>query len=169
MEVIYDAAELADPPLRGVDNVIVEAGSGDVLVAEDGGDMQIVLITADREVAPLLQITAEPLPAESADSEITGLAFSPDGTTLYFASQRGGDPQTGISYSVTGPFRGAGIDDEAPTTTTVLAGAGDQESAAADSDGDDDGGSAVPVAIGAGVVLVGAAGAAAVRLRNRRG
>ena len=85
MDVIYDAAELTDPPLRGVDNLIVEAGSGDVLVAEDGGDMEIVLITADRVVAPLLQVSAEPLPAESIDSEVTGLTFSPDGRTLYFA------------------------------------------------------------------------------------
>ena len=43
------------PPLTGVDNVIV-ARSGDVLVAEDGGDLQIVLITPDRVVAPLLQL-----------------------------------------------------------------------------------------------------------------
>lgn len=169
MSVIYDATELADPPLRGVDNVIVEAGSGDVLVAEDGGDMQIVLITAESEVAPLLQISDEPRPTEFIDSEITGLAFSPDGSTLYFGSQRGGDPQTGISYAVSGPFRGAGAEQDAPTTTRVLAGTGDQESAAADTVGDDDGSPAVPIAIGAGVVLVGAAGAAAVKLRNRGG
>ena len=159
MDVIYDAAELTDPPLRGVDNLIVEAGSGDVLVAEDGGDMQIVLITADRKVAPLLQISAEPLPAESIESEVTGLTFSPDGSTLYFASQRGGDPQTGINYAVTGPFRGAGAGAATTTTTTVLSGAG--ESAADTDDGGDDGGAAVPIAIGAGVVVAGAAGAAA--------
>ena len=33
-------------------------------------------------------------------SEITGPAFSPDGTRLYFSSQR--DP--GRTYEVTGPF-----------------------------------------------------------------
>jgi secreted PhoX family phosphatase len=164
IEVLYDAAELADPPLRGVDNVIVEAGSGDVLVAEDGGDMEIVLITADRVVAPLLQITDEPLPVDAAPSEITGLAFSPDGSTLYFGSQRGGDPQTGISYAVSGPFRGVEAVEEPPTTTTVLGatatdGGGDS--------GDDDDSPIVPVAIGAGVLIAGAAGAAAVRLRNR--
>ncbi|MEL7208616.1 MAG: alkaline phosphatase PhoX, partial [Actinomycetota bacterium] len=164
MDVIYDAEALADPPLRGVDNVIVEAGSGDVLVAEDGGDMEIVLITADRTVAPLLQIAAEPLPGESIDSEVTGLAFTPDGSTLYFNSQRGGDPQTGISYAVTGPFRGMEAVEEPPTTTTVLEGAGEQASA---DDDDDDGAPVVPIAIGAGVVAAGAA--AAVKLRNRTG
>ena len=165
MDVIYDAAELTDPPLRGVDNLIVEAGSGDVLVAEDGGDMQIVLITADRKVAPLLQVSAEPLPAESIESEVTGLTFSPDGSTLYFASQRGGDPQTGVNYAVTGPFRGAGAGAATTTTTTVLSGAG--ESAADTDDDGDDGGAAVPIAIGAGVVVAGAAGAALVKFRNR--
>ena len=161
MEPIYDAAELPEAPLRGVDNLIVEAGSGDVLVAEDGGDMQIVLITADREVAPLLQITDEPLPAEAADSEITGLAFSPDGTTLYFASQRGGDPQTGINYAITGPFRGAGAQSAGATTTTVLG-----EAVPPDGDVEDDD-SVAPIVVGAGVVAVGAAGAAIVKLRKR--
>ena len=38
-------------------------------------------------------------------SEVTGPAFSPDGTRLYFSSQRGSDGTTGITYEVTGPFR----------------------------------------------------------------
>jgi secreted PhoX family phosphatase len=167
MDVVYDAAEHAQPPLRGVDNLIVESGSGDVLVAEDGGDMQIVLITPEGDVAPLMQITGEPLPAESIDSEVTGLAFSPDGTTLYFASQRGGDPQTGIGYAVTGAFRGAGVEEETPSTTTVLADAGSDESAAGEDGDGEDGGATVPIAIGAGVVIAGAAGAAVVKLRSR--
>jgi secreted PhoX family phosphatase len=86
-------------PLSGVDNVTVDPRSGDVLVAEDGGNLEIVLITPDRAVAPLLRATG---PAHTG-SEIAGPAMSPDGTRLYFSSQRGyGD---GVTYEVRGPFR----------------------------------------------------------------
>jgi hypothetical protein len=49
-------------------------------------------------------------------SEISGPAFSPDGTRLYFSSQRGpsGSGQ-GVTYEVTGPFRAS----VPPTTTTT--------------------------------------------------
>ncbi|HBV22011.1 MAG TPA: hypothetical protein DEF07_09880, partial [Nitrosomonas sp.] len=38
--------------------------------------------------------------------EITGPAFSPDGSRLYFSSQRGisGKPEDGITFEITGPF-----------------------------------------------------------------
>ena len=48
--------------IKGVDNVIV-AASGDLLVAEDGGNMEIVLITPDRVVAPLLRIESITVPS----------------------------------------------------------------------------------------------------------
>jgi WD40-like Beta Propeller Repeat len=35
---------------------------------------------------------------------IAGPAFSPDGTRLYFSSQRGTDGKTGMTFEVTGPF-----------------------------------------------------------------
>ncbi|MFE5796937.1 alkaline phosphatase PhoX [Streptomyces sp. NPDC056503] len=87
-------------PLTGVDNV-TGASSGDLYVAEDGGNMEICLITPDDTVAPFLRITGQ------SGSEITGPAFSPDGTRLYFSSQRGtsGSSSGGITYEVTGPFR----------------------------------------------------------------
>ncbi len=102
LTVIYDAATAANPILTGVDNLTV-SGGGDVLVAEDGGDMQIVVIDKQGEVAPLIQVTGQD------DSEITGPAFSPDGTRLYFSSQRGSDlfgggNGFGITYEITGPF-----------------------------------------------------------------
>jgi len=39
-------------------------------------------------------------------SEIAGPAFSPDGTRLYFSSQRGtsGQSSGGITYEISGPF-----------------------------------------------------------------
>ena len=57
--------------------------------------------TADShwEVKVLLRVT------NRTSSEITGPAFSPDGTRLYFNSQRGGrnGSGTGITYEVTLP------------------------------------------------------------------
>jgi len=86
-------------PLTGVDNVTVEDGSGDVFVAEDGGNMEIVII-ANGLVAPFARV-----PNQSG-SEITGPCFTPDGTRMYFSSQRGTNGN-GITYEITGPFRGA--------------------------------------------------------------
>lgn len=87
-------------PLTGVDNVTRSSG-GDLFVAEDGGNMEICIITPAGVVAPFLRV-----PNQSS-SEITGPAFSPDGSRLYFSSQRGtsGSSSGGITYEVSGPFR----------------------------------------------------------------
>lgn len=113
-EVIYDADDFApDPPLRGVDNLVVDEVSGDIYVAEDGGNMEIVLLSAEGEVTPFLQVVGQD------GSELTGPAFSPDGTRLYFSSQRGGANFLGLTYEVTGPFRGARPAALESTTTPV--------------------------------------------------
>jgi secreted PhoX family phosphatase len=103
LEIAYDDT-MVDAPLRGVDNVTISA-LGDVLVAEDGDDMNICILALEedgtRTVAPILQVVGH------VSSEIAGPAFSPDGTRLYFSSQRGPAPAgPGITYEVTGPFRG---------------------------------------------------------------
>jgi len=95
VSVLYDARSDPNPVLTGVDNVTVSA-SGDVLVAEDGGDMQIVAILPSGELKPLVQLVDYP------DSEITGPAFDPSGTRLYFSSQRG--RKGGTTFEITGPF-----------------------------------------------------------------
>jgi secreted PhoX family phosphatase len=80
--------------------------SGDILVAEDGGDMQVCVILPDRRVLPLLQVTNAAGAPDTA-SEITGPAFSPDGTRLYFSAQRSGRrgaTGSGITFEVTLPF-----------------------------------------------------------------
>lgn len=99
LALVYDNDFAAGSPLNGVDNVTV-SGPGTVYVAEDGGDMQIVAITADGDVIPVLQI------AGHERSEVTGPAFDPSGTRLYFSSQRGatGSVYSGVTYEVTGPF-----------------------------------------------------------------
>jgi secreted PhoX family phosphatase len=100
LEIIYDDNLYPGSPLTGVDNVTVSS-FGDLYVAEDGGDMQICIITPGRVVAPFLQLVGH------GSSEITGPAFSPDGKRLYFSSQRGttGSSSGGITFEVTGPFR----------------------------------------------------------------
>ncbi|MFE0024044.1 alkaline phosphatase PhoX [Amycolatopsis sp. NPDC059021] len=101
-ELAYDDSLVTNgaAPLTGVDNVTGSA-SGDLFVAEDGGNMEICLITPDDIVAPFLRITGQ------SASEITGPAFTPAGNRLYFSSQRGtsGSSSGGITYEVTGPFR----------------------------------------------------------------
>lgn len=99
MDIVYDDSTSSTPVLTGVDNVTVSS-TGSIYVAEDGGDMQVCVIDSTRAVAPILQVTGQ------ASSEITGVAFSPDGTRLYFSSQRGttGSSSGGITYEVTGPF-----------------------------------------------------------------
>jgi len=58
--VMYDAATLgADAPLRDPDNVTVHAPSGDVYVAEDADDLELVLLATaagERIAAPFLQL-----------------------------------------------------------------------------------------------------------------
>lgn len=110
IEIIYDDDRFSDVVLTGVDNLEMSA-AGDVLVAEDGDDMQIVAMTPEREVVPIVQVVGQ------KGSEITGPAFSPDGTRLYFNSQRGPKPSgdrvqapepgpsaDGITYEIIGPF-----------------------------------------------------------------
>lgn len=114
--------------LSGVDNLTVDAGTGDVYVAEDGGNMEIVIISPEGEVAPFLRIT------DQDSSEITGPVFNPRRDRLYFSSQRGPalnnaedvlpeseitGKSTGITYEVTGPFRGIVPDEPDPTPTAA--------------------------------------------------
>jgi uncharacterized protein len=108
LEVLYRADDVADAPLRGVDNIHVSR-SGDLFVAEDSytndpDAMDVCLITPDREVSRFLKLTGpEHFLPEPGQSETVGLTFDPSGKRLYFGSQRGAG--FGIVYEVTGPFR----------------------------------------------------------------
>ncbi|MCK4834164.1 MAG: DUF839 domain-containing protein, partial [Gammaproteobacteria bacterium] len=97
LDIVYDAADSLTPILTGVDNVTVSR-SGDIYVAEDGGDLQIVVIDKQGGLYPIVQLEGH------EQSEVTGIAFSPDGKRLYFSSQRGisGQSENGITYEITG-------------------------------------------------------------------
>jgi hypothetical protein len=103
--------------LTGVDNVFVTR-SGDVLVAEDGGDLDIVVITPDRVVSRLLRVTGR----AHQNSELAGPALNPAGDRLYFSSQRGNGP--GVTYEVRGPFRTARAAPAAPAPPRPAPGGG---------------------------------------------
>lgn len=95
LEILYDASTSATPHLSGVDNVTITP-AGDVLVAEDGGDMQIVLLGPAGLVLPVVQVEGH------EGSEICGPAFDPGFNRLYFSSQRGPDNRDddGIVYEI---------------------------------------------------------------------
>lgn len=98
LRIVYNAAFYWRPPLTGVDNIIANT-AGELLVAEDRGNMQIVVVSRNA-VQPLLQVV------NHDRSEVTGPAFSPNGTHLYFSSQRGpsGKSEDGVTFEVSGPF-----------------------------------------------------------------
>lgn len=84
-----------DPVLTGDDNIAVSQ-EGRLIVAQDGGNMELVMITNDLVAAPILRIVGQD------SSEITGPSFDPLGVRLYLSSQRG--ETQGITYEIFGPF-----------------------------------------------------------------
>ena len=99
MSVYYDVATSVNPILDGIDNILA-VETGELIVAEDGGNMELVVISAEGKLAPLLQIVDQP------NSELTGQAFNQHGNCLYFSSQRGktGTSGGGLTYEIKGPF-----------------------------------------------------------------
>ena len=96
LEIIYDEATSPEPVLSGSDNVTV-ADIGDVFVAEDGGNLELVVVPIEGGANPFLRVEGQ------SGTELTGVAFDPSGTRLYFSSQR----NPGQTYEITGPFRTA--------------------------------------------------------------
>ncbi len=98
LSVVYDAALYDEPILTGVDNIEVSQ-DGELLIAEDGGDMQIVVLDRNYRAVPLVTLH------DQDGSEIAGPAFTPDGSRLLFSSQRGprGEEYGGVTYELTIP------------------------------------------------------------------
>ena len=100
LAVLYDPTRFRDPPLVKPDNITVTP-AGEALVAEDvDDDQELVLVSSDGTASPLLRLSGQ------SGSEITGPAFDPSGTRLYFSSQLGPDGDSeGTTYEISGPFR----------------------------------------------------------------
>jgi hypothetical protein len=93
---LYDRATDPLKQLSGVDN-LATTPEGDILVAEDAGNMELVLLGPRDTALVLLRVEGQ------ERSELAGPAFDPSGMRLYFSSQRGFDGR-GITYEVRGPF-----------------------------------------------------------------
>jgi len=132
LEVVYDAAKAGpDSALQSVDNVCVHR-SGDIFVCEDGDNLEICIITPDRQVAPFLRMD----PALHAGipilgNETVGFTFDPSGQRMYFGVQRTNG--RGVVLEVTGPFRAnAGPPAGLRAGTAVLAPTGEGRLTSAD-------------------------------------
>ncbi len=96
LSVLYDD----DVPVNGVNGIahgldnLTANTNGSIFVAEDGGDMQVVLISALGVSQAVVQFVNRP------DSEVTGIAFDPSNTRMYVSSQR----NPGETFEITGPF-----------------------------------------------------------------
>lgn len=98
LTVVYDE-ETKDAPVTGLDN-LARTSAGELFIAEDQGTLDIGLISPDGQVSVFAHLVGH------RGSEITGPAFSPDGSRLYFSSQRGttDEHSDGYTFEITGPF-----------------------------------------------------------------
>ena len=104
-DLVYAESDYQQPFLNDPDNAIVCPRSGDLLVCEDTGSLDICLISTEGTVSRFVHLdgTQHGDPDTEASSETTGPCFDPTGTRLYFSSQRA--YFTGVIYEVTGPWR----------------------------------------------------------------
>lgn len=102
-----DTLELVAMPndetvLDGPDNCCV-APWGDVYLAEDGGGDQFIrVLRPNGEVTTLARNAMPPLLPGGGSSELAGVCFSPDGSTLFVNIQ-----VNGVTLAIQGPFEDA--------------------------------------------------------------
>lgn len=98
LSVVYDE-QSTGAPVSGLDN-LARSAVGELFIAEDKGSLDIGLISPNGRVSVFAHLDGH------RKSEITGPAFSPDGSRLYFSSQRGQTNSNGDGYTfeIAGPF-----------------------------------------------------------------
>lgn len=101
LSVLHDCVVTPDTPLDDVDNIVVHPTTGDLYVAEDAGNMQLCALREAPDGSVSIRVALQIVGQDA--SEITGPAFSPDGSRLYVSSQRGTDGR-GLIYEIAGPF-----------------------------------------------------------------
>lgn len=107
VELIFDNDQIA-PGFEDVDNLTVSP-AGDVIVSEDltvsGRAIRIMVVVPNGPAKVLVEVRHE-------GSEICGPAFSPDGSRLYFSSQRGPNLPGGqnlLNFVAGAPGVGTGV------------------------------------------------------------
>ena len=107
LELIFDNEQIT-PGFDDVDNLTVSP-AGDIIVAEDltqsGRGIRIMVVIPNGPAKVLVDVRQE-------GSEICGPAFSPDGSRLYFSSQRGPNVPGGqnlINFVAGAPGVGTGV------------------------------------------------------------
>lgn len=102
LEVIFDGAlgPVESHSINRPDNITITS-FGEMLVAEDGGNLEIGVLRDNGTSQAVMRLVGHD------NSEITGPAVSPDGTRLYFSSQRGtsGKSEEGITFEVLLPTK----------------------------------------------------------------
>lgn len=102
VDVHYQASPKGEGVMDAVDNLWVDDASSNVFVAEDGGNMEVVMLRPDGSVTAVARVVGQEF------SEVTGPCFSPDGKRLYFSSQRAPvglfNSPLGMTYEVAGPW-----------------------------------------------------------------
>ena len=101
LALLHDCVATPDTPLNDVDNIVTHPTTGDLYVAEDAGNMQLCALREASDGSVSIRAALQIVGQDA--SEITGPAFSPDGSRLYVSSQRGADGR-GLTYEITGPF-----------------------------------------------------------------
>lgn len=120
LQTVFDRNQQQESLIQEADSLTLTP-TGEILAAEDEGQQSLVMVGADGRLQTLLQVVGQP------SSELCGQAFSPDGSRLYFSSQRGpgrgwrgvrlphplfGNQgscmpipgSVGITYEISGPF-----------------------------------------------------------------
>jgi uncharacterized protein len=99
LRIIYDGA-VAGGPLFEPDNITLQPFTGDLFVAEDNDNLELVRLTELQPGGAWVPSVFLRLVGHE-NSEVAGPAFSPDGRRLYFSSQRGVDGKNGMTFEVT--------------------------------------------------------------------